>query len=78
MTARTRERLIGALLVLALIVAVVPALVQLGWHLRLFAGRAGFPLDLEWMEGGMLVHAQRIAAGRGVYVKTAPGFFPFL
>jgi hypothetical protein len=78
MTARTRERLIGALLVLALIVAVVPALVQLGWHLRLFAGRAGFPLDLEWMEGGMLVHAQRIAAGQGIYVKPSLDFVPYL
>ena len=78
MTARTRERLIGALLVVALVVAAVPALVQLGWHLRLFAGRAGFPLDLEWMEGGTLVHAQRIAAGQGIYVKPSLDFIPYL
>jgi hypothetical protein len=78
MTAKTKERLIGGLLVLALIVAVVPALLQLGWHLRLFAGRAGFPLDLEWMEGGMLVHAQRIAAGQGIYVKPSLEFVPYL
>jgi hypothetical protein len=78
MTARTRERLIGALLVVALVVAAVPALLQLGWHLRLFAGRAGFPLDLEWMEGGMLVHAQRIAAGQGIYVKPSLDFVPYL
>jgi hypothetical protein len=78
MTARTRDRLIGALLVVALVVATVPALVQLGWHLRLFAGRAGFPLDLEWMEGGMLVHAQRIAAGQGIYVKPSLDFIPYL
>ena len=51
---------------------------QLGWHLRLFAGRAGFPLDLEWMEGGMLVHAQRIAAGQGIYVKPSLDFVPYL
>ena len=73
-----RERLISGLLVLALIVATVPALVQLGWHLRLFAGRAGFPLDLEWMEGGMLVPAQRIAAGQGIYVKPSLDFVPYL
>ena len=78
MTGKTKERLIGALLVAALVVALVPALVQLGWHLRLFAGRAGFPLDLEWMEGGMLVHAQRIAAGQGIYVKPSLDFVPYL
>ena len=78
MTGKTKERLIGALLVVALVVAAVPALVQIGWHLRLFAGRAGFPLDLEWMEGGMLVHAQRIAAGQGIYVKPSLNFIPYL
>ena len=78
MTEQTKHRLIGALLVAALVVATVPALVQLGWHLRLFAGRAGFPLDLEWMEGGMLVHAQRLAAGQGIYVKPTLDFVPYL
>jgi hypothetical protein len=78
MTGKTKERLLSALLLLALIVAAVPALVQLGWHLRIFVGRAGFPLDLEWMEGGMLVHAQRIAAGQGIYVKPSLDFVPYL
>ena len=78
MTSRTEDRLVGALLVAALVVAVVPALVQLGWHLRIFAGRAGFPLDLEWMEGGTLVHAQRIAAGQGIYVRPSLDFVPYL
>ena len=78
MTGDTKQRLISALLLLALLVAAVPALVQLGWHLQLFAGRAGFPLDLEWMEGGMLVHAQRIAAGQGIYVKPSLDFVPYL
>ena len=78
MTAKTKERLIGALLVVALVLAAMPALVQLGWHLRLFAGRAGFPLDLEWMEGGMLIHAQRLAAGQGIYVKPTLDFVPYL
>jgi len=78
MTPKTRERLIGVLLVVALVVAALPALVQLGWHLRIFAGRAGFPLDLEWMEGGMLVHAQRLAAGQGIYVKPTLDFVPYL
>ena len=78
MTAKTKERLIGALLLVALVLTAIPALVQLGWHLRLFAGRAGFPLDLEWMEGGMLIHAQRLAAGQGIYVKPTLDFVPYL
>ena len=78
MTGKTKDRLVGGLLLVALVAAAVPALVQLGWHLRLFAGRAGFPLDLEWMEGGMLVHAQRIAAGQGIYVKPSLDFVPYL
>jgi uncharacterized membrane protein YphA (DoxX/SURF4 family) len=59
-------------------VAALPALVQLGWHARLFAGRATFPLDLEWMEGGVLLHAQRIAQGKGIYVEPSLDFIPFL
>ena len=78
MTGRTKDRLVGALVLVALAAAAEPALVQLGWHLRLLAGRAGFPLDLEWMEGGMLVHAQRIAAGQGIYVKPSLDFVPYL
>ncbi len=56
----------------------MPALVQLGWHARLFAGRATYPLDLEWMEGGVLLHAQRLAQGKGVYVPPSVDFIPFL
>ncbi len=66
------------LVVAAVILAAVPALVQLGWDARLFAGRATYPLDLEWMEGGVLVHAQRIAAGQGIYVAPSVDFIPFL
>jgi len=78
MTAKTKERVVAALLVVGLLVAAVPAFAQIAWHLRAFAGRIGFPLDLEWMEGGMLVHAQRIAAGQGIYVKPSVDFIPYL
>ena len=50
-----RENILPGLLVAAILVAALPALVQLVWHARLFAGRATFPLDLEWMEGGVLL-----------------------
>jgi len=70
--------ILPGLLVAAVVLAAVPALVQLGWHARIFAGRASFPLDLEWMEGGVLIHAQRIAHGQGIYVEPTVDFIPFL
>jgi hypothetical protein len=73
-----RRHILPGLLVAAVLLGAVSALAQLGWHARLFAGRATFPLDLEWMEGGMLVHAQRIAHGQGVYVAPSVDFIPFL
>src|SRR5512136_1903627 len=73
-----RPYLLPGLLVAAVVVGAVPALVQLGWHARIFAARASFPLDLEWMEGGVLIHAQRIAHGQGIYVAPTVDFIPFL
>lgn len=75
---RGRQRIIFGLVVATVVVAAVPALVQLVWHARLFAARATFPLDLEWMEGGTLIHAQRIAAGKGIYVAPSLDFIPYL
>jgi len=43
-----------------------------------FAARVTFPLDLEWMEGGILVHALRLAQGKGIYVEPSVDFIPFL
>jgi hypothetical protein len=75
---RLRPYLLPGLLVAAVVAGAVPALVQLGWHARIFAERASFPLDLEWMEGGVLIHAQRIAHGQGIYVAPSVDFIPFL
>ena len=67
----------------ALVVALI-ALVGAGglWHLLLlgqtFYSRVAFPLDLEWMEGGTLVHALRFAQGKGIYVEPSVDFVPFL
>ncbi len=76
--AERKPNLAPLLVVAALLLAAVPALIQLGWHARLFAGRVTYPLDLEWMEGGVLVHAQRLAQGRGIYVAPSVDFIPFL
>ena len=62
----------------AALIAAGAGLVELALHARLFAGRVSFPLDLEWMEGGVLVHAHRVAHGQPLYVKPSLDFIPFL
>jgi len=77
-SAISQARVVMAVLLVAAAAAAVAGVVQLGWHTRLFAGRLTFPLDLEWMEGGMLVHAQRLASGKALYVPPSLEFIPFL
>ncbi len=48
---------------------------QLVW---VFAHRIGYPLDLEWMEGGMLVHALRVERGECLYCAPSVDFVSFL
>lgn len=43
-----------------------------------FAWRLGFPLELEWMEGGMLHQARRIQLGQSPYPPPSPDYVPFL
>ncbi len=78
MMATLRRNLLPGLLLAVVVVGAVPALAQMIWQARLFAGRAAFPLDLEWMEGGVLVHAQRMVNGQGIYVAPSLEFIPFL
>ena len=52
----------------------IPALYQLGLLFTAISGRASYPYDLEWMEGGLLQHAQRIADGQGLYVAPSIDF----
>ena len=42
------------------------------------AGRITFPYDLEWMEGGVLLHARRVLRGEGLYVTPTADFIPFI
>lgn len=56
----------------------LPALLQLGLLATAIGGRIGYPYDLEWMEGGMLHHAQRIQDGHGIYVPPSIDFIPYL
>jgi hypothetical protein len=59
-------------------VIALPALYQLGLLTQAIAGRVGYPYDLEWMEGGLLHHAQRIRLGLGIYVPPSADFIPYL
>ncbi len=51
------------------------------WILTLlvvFCMRVGFPLELEWMEGGVLHQALRLQQGLAIYPEPSADFIPFL
>jgi hypothetical protein len=58
------------------------ALALAAWFVALllwvFARRFAFPYDLEWMEGGMLTHALRLANGQPIYAPPSVDFIPYL
>ena len=60
----------------------LPAVLATGWIVALLAytvaGRLFFPYDLEWMEGGVLVHAWRVLNGEALYVYPSSDFVPFI
>jgi hypothetical protein len=58
------------------IVAFAGGLFILLW--RTISVRMEYPYDLEWMEGGMLVHAARVADGLPLYVTPSETFIPFI
>lgn len=63
------------------VVEVPPVVLALGiaaLFAETVAGRIGYPFDLEWMEGGMLVHAWRVLHGLPLYVKPSSDFIPFI
>jgi len=64
--------------VVAWLVIALPAVYQIGLLIQAIAGRAGYPYDLEWMEGGLLHHALRIRHGDGIYVAPNVDFIPYL
>ncbi|MDX2022945.1 MAG: hypothetical protein SF187_22110 [Deltaproteobacteria bacterium] len=71
-------RLHKFLTALAALVAAGPGGVATAWLYQMFAGRVRFPVDLEWMEGGVLVHALRLSQGQPIYVPPSVDFIPFL
>ncbi len=72
------KQLSPALKVLADLV-LLASLVFIGWWLgSTVAGRLTYPFDLEWMEGGMLLHAMRVRDGLPIYVAPNPEFIPYI
>jgi hypothetical protein len=57
--------------------AATPAILQLLDLGRILASRVAYPMDVEWMEGGALVHALRLEQGQSVWSSPAQGFVPF-
>ena len=43
----------------------------------MFARRLAYPYDLEWMEGTMLLHAQRLREGQPLYAPPSLAFVAF-
>jgi hypothetical protein len=40
--------------------------------------RIDYPFELEWMEGGMLLHVWQVLQGKALYDQPSPEFMPFL
>jgi len=59
-------------------VLVVPGIWQVWLMCRAWWGRFFYPYDLEWMEGGMLVHAWRLLRGETIYPPPSLEFVPYL
>jgi hypothetical protein len=64
----------GRLRALVVVLAIAWAAILLA----VFACRIGFPLELEWMEGGSLHTALRLQQGRPIYPEPSAEFVPFL
>ncbi len=71
----TTQRLLRLGLWLAL---AAPGIYQLGLLAWTIAHRYPYPYDLEWMEGGVLHGAHRVAAGDGLYAAPSVDYVPFL
>lgn len=57
--------------------ALLAALVALAAFAATVSGRWSHPYELEWMEGGTLLHVQRLAAGQPLYVAPTLEWTPF-
>ncbi len=54
------------------------AFVYVAFFLFVALNRLGYPFELEWVEGGILLEAERILAGSPLYVEPSPAYVPFI
>ena len=50
----------------------------LGLFLSTVFSRLGYPYDLEWMEGGVLLHGHRVLNGKELYPYPSETYIPFI
>ncbi len=74
---RLTRRLKRASLACALALAVIYAGLHVVSLAGVFVGRAGYAYDVEWMEGGQLVHALRVMHGEPLYGDCSDGWISF-
>ena len=60
----------------------IPGVLALVWVASIlvegFGVRAAYGFDIEWMEGGMLVHALRLQQGQGLYTVPTAEWVPYI
>jgi alpha-tubulin suppressor-like RCC1 family protein len=62
---------------IGLVLLALPGLDQLVGFTRIVVSRLRYPMDLEWMEGGCLYMAHRLASGLPIYTSPDRGYIPF-
>ena len=61
----------------SILIACVPALLLVWTLIDVLSSRLFFPMDLEWIEGGQLLHAHRVLHGQELYTAPNQGFTPY-
>lgn len=57
---------------------IIGASLYLVVYLVIAMTRLSYPFELEWMEGGSVVHVQRLLDGQSLYVAPSLNFIPFI
>lgn len=57
---------------------VVSTLGYVAAFLWIAVNRASYPFDLEWMEGGLVSHLERLLAGKPLYTAPSVDFVPYI
>lgn len=72
-TARVRGRTLSVSRGLVVVISLAPTLVYLFVALH----RIGYPYELEWLEGGAVEIASRVAHGQAIYVAPSIHYVPY-